>query len=155
MKIYISASWKNRLRVRKLAEALRKHNHEVFDFTDPQNRRTNEMSPEMVPEQFDPARDTYKKYLDRKEWREVVYENREEIKKADLIILLLPCGIDATADWALGVGLGKHSVIVGNPNKGERSEVHLWADEILDSIDDIIPWLEAHSYIEDFKWVSK
>ncbi|MHB8065394.1 MAG: hypothetical protein ACYDG2_22740 [Ruminiclostridium sp.] len=151
MKIYISASWKNRLRVRKLAETLRANNHEVFDFTDPQNRKTDEMPPESVPEQFDPVRHIYSRYLDRKEWREVVNENREEIRKADLVILLLPCGIDATADWALGVGMGKHSIIVGHPNKGERSEVHLWADEILNSKEDIIPWLKAHSDIGELK----
>jgi len=151
MKIYISASWKNRVRVRKLAETLRKNKHEVFDFTDPQNRRVNEMPPEMIPEQFDPTRHIYSKYLNRKEWQEVVNENREEIAKADLVILLLPCGIDATADWALGVGMGKPSIIVGHPNQGESSEVHLWADEILDSSEDIIPWLKANKDIKASK----
>lgn len=35
---------------------------------------------------------------------------------------------DATADWALGLGMGKRSIIVGHPLKGDRSEVLLWAD---------------------------
>lgn len=146
MRIYISASWKNRLLVRKLAEILREYNHEVFDFTDPRCRKTHETPPEMFPERFDPSRHIYRKYIDREEWRAVVNENREAIKWADLIILLLPCGIDATADWALGVGLGKRTVIVGHPNKGERSEVHLWADAMLDSVDDLIPWLQSYKY---------
>lgn len=151
MRIYLSASWKKRSEVRELAETLRKYNYEVFDFTDPQNRKKDEIPPERILEQFDPSRHIYSEYLDRKEWREVVNENREEIKKADLIILMLPCGIDATADWALGVGMGKHSIIVGHPGKGERSEVHLWADEILESTEDIIPWLKSHKDIEDLK----
>ncbi len=151
MKIYISTSWKNRVLVRKLAETLRLHGHEVFDFTDSQCRKTNETPPEMFPEQFDPSRHVYSRYIDRKEWREAVNENREAVKWADLIILLLPCGIDATADWALGVGMGKRSIIVGHPNKGERSEVHLWADDMLSSIDDIIPWLNSYCLIKPFK----
>lgn len=144
MKVYISASWKNRLLVRKLAGILRANNHEVFDFTDPSCRKTHETPPEMFPEQFDPSQHTYSKYINRKEWRAVVDENREAIKWADLIILLLPCGIDATADWALGVGMGKRTIIVGHPNKGERSEVHLWADTMLDSINDVIPSLQSN-----------
>ena len=151
MKIYISASWKNRVKVRELSETLRNYNYDVFDFTDPQNRKTNEVPPEMFLEQFDPSQHIYSKYLERKEWRDVVNENREEIEKADLIILLLPCGIDATADWALGVGMGKHSIIVGHPPKGEGSEVHLWADEIPDSKEDIISWLKSHKHIGDSK----
>ena len=144
MRIYISASWKNRLTVRSLAESLRKYGYEVFDFTDPANRKTFEAPPETYPERFDPSAHNYGRFLDRKEWRDAVNENRDEIKKADLIILLLPCGIDATADWALGVGMGKHSIIVGRPDDGERSEVHLWADDMLDGIEDIIPWLDSH-----------
>lgn len=145
MKIYISASWKNRLLVRKLAEDLRPYGHEVFDFTDPSCRRTHEAPPEMFPEQFDPSRHSYRNYIDREEWRAAVNENLEAIEWADLIILLLPCGIDATADWALGVGMGKRTIIVGHPDKGERSQVHLWADEILDSFNEIIPFLTSES----------
>lgn len=143
MKIYLSASWKNRLLVRRLAETLRLDGHEVFDFTDPKGRRANEVPPELFPEKFDPSKHIYREFINRKEWRDAVNENREAIKWADLIILLLPCGIDATADWALGIGMGKRSVIVGHPARGESSEVHLWADAMLGSAEDILPWLKS------------
>ncbi len=142
MKIYISASWKKRILVREVAETLRSYGHEVFDFTDPICRKNHETPPEMFPERFDPSIHKYREYLNRNEWKGAVYENREAIARSDLIILLLPCGIDATADWALGIGMGKRSIIVGHPPKGERSEVHLWADAMLDEVKDIIPWLE-------------
>jgi len=106
------------------------------------------------PKEFDPALHLYSKYINRKEWRDAVNENRDEIKKADLLILLLPCGIDATADWALGVGTGKKTIIVGHPGKGERSQVHLLADYILDSIEDIIPWLKTLTLSTDFSKMS-
>lgn len=144
MKIYISASWKKRVLVRELAETLRAHDHAVFDFTDPECRESDETPPEMFPEQFDPLKHFYRQYIHRNEWLNAVNENREAIQWADLIILLLPCGHDATADWALGVGMGKRSIIVGHPAKGDYSKVHLLADAILNHVEDIIPWLEAN-----------
>jgi len=36
----------------------------------------------------------------------------------------LPCGIDATADWAYAFAKGKETYIVGHPYAGERSPVH-------------------------------
>lgn len=151
MKIYISASWKNRKLVRELAQTLRLYGHEVFDFTDRNCRQNYETPPEMFPEQFDPSKHIYREYIDRDEWRDAVNENREAIKWSDLIILLLPCGIDATADWALGIGMGKRSIIVGHPKKGERSEVHLWADAILNDPNDILPWIDNIPSEKNFK----
>ncbi len=141
MNIYISSSWKNRDMVRKIAQDLHAMGHEVYDFTDPNCRKSPEIPPEMFPEQYDPEKHVYSEYLCRPEWAEAVSENRKAIEWADLIILLLPCGIDATADWALGVGMGKKSVVVGRPLKGERSPVHLWANAMFDSIADVYKWI--------------
>lgn len=146
MKIYLSASWKKISIVRELAQVLRANGHEVFDFSDPNCRQMVANPPEMYPEPFDPSSHIYGEYLNQDEWRAAVNENREEIARSDLIILLLPCGIDATADWALGIGMGKRSIIVGHPAKGERSEVHLWADAMLEDIKDVVPWLN-YNYI--------
>jgi hypothetical protein len=142
MRIYISASWKNRSTVRLLASVLREDGHEVYDFTDPRCRCTPELPPEKFPEQFDPDKHNYRDYLENQPaFRGAVDENRRAIEWCDLVILLLPCGIDATADWALGVGLGKQSVIVGNPKAGERSPTHLWANAMLDNVNDVIAWV--------------
>ncbi len=144
MKIYISASWKQVHRVRQLAELLRLSGHRVYDFTDQKARASKPIPPEIFPEKFDPSLQSYRDYLNRPEWKNAVYENRAAIEWADLIILLLPCGIDATADWAYGVGIGKKSIIIGHPENGDRSPVHLWADAILGSDDDVLSFLEKH-----------
>jgi len=138
MKIYISSSWKNREQVRELAITLRKYGNEVYDFTDPNCRKTPEIPPERYPEQFDPEKHRYKDYICKPEWYEAVYCNRDAIAWADTIILLLPCGIDAHADWALGVGMGKTSAVVGHPRKGERSPVHLWSDFMFDDVESLL-----------------
>jgi hypothetical protein len=144
MKIYISSSWKNRDQVRELAHRLRAHRHEVYDFTDPSCRNTPEIPPEAFPEQFDPAVHDYAKYMQNPYWIQAVQDNRKALEWCDAVILLLPCGNDAHADWALGVGLGKRSIVVGQPHKGERSPVHHWADAILRTLDDAVEWVDGH-----------
>lgn len=134
LKVYISSSWKNRDKVRELANLLKENDFGVFDFTNQKNRKHKICPPERFPEQFDPERHNYEQYMNcNEDWHNVVYENKNEIAHSDIIILLLPCGIDATADWAYGVGLNKYTVILGHPNKGERSPVHLWANMMIDS----------------------
>ena len=139
--IYISSSWKNRDDVRIWANKLRSHVKEVYDFTDPRCRTTPEIPPEMFEEQFDPKHHMYSLYLNKDEWRDAVVENKKAIERSDLILLILPCGIDATADWAYGLGLGKKSIIVGHPHKGERSPVHLWADAMVETADQALEWI--------------
>lgn len=141
MKVYISSSWKNREEVRAFAKLLRDCAHEVYDFTDPNCRKTPEIPPERFPEQFDPDKHHYPVYLDRKEWRMAVEENRLAIEESEVIALLLPCGIDSTADWALGVGMGKKSCVIGHPKKGERSPVHLWANAMMDTTQQALNWI--------------
>ena len=131
MKIYISSSWKNRMAVRNLAIELSQHGHDVYDFTNPDCRKNPEIPPESFPDEFDASKHIYSEYLNRTEWRNAVNENKAAIKWCDIILLLLPCGIDSTADWAFGLGLGKQSIVIGHPQNGERSPVHLWADKMV------------------------
>jgi hypothetical protein len=129
MNIFLASSWKNRDAVRKMATLLRERGFEVYDFTDPACRKTPEIPPEAYPEQFDPARMGYADYLKKAPaWREAVMANKDAIDACDVVVLMLPCGNDAHADWAYGVGRGKRSIVYGAPRAGERSPVHMWAD---------------------------
>lgn len=146
MNIYISSSWKNREQVRKAAIRLRELGYSVYDFTDPACRKTPEIPPEKYPELFDPEIHNYREYLNKREWREAVNGNRQAINESNLIILLLPCGIDSHADWAYGVGRGIPSIVLGHPQKGERSPVHLWSNGIFNDLDEFLSssWLEQN-----------
>lgn len=141
MNIYISASWKLRHDVRSLADMLRNAGHEVYDFTDPKCRNTPEMPPEKYPEQFDPLCHNYRKYLDKDEWRAAMMCNKDALDWCDQCWLLLPCGLDATADWAYAVGRGKATVVIGDPPAGERSPTHLWADAMFPRVLQALEWL--------------
>ena len=143
MKVYISSSWKNRIQVREMAIKLREMGHEVYDFTDPNCRKTPEIPPEKFPEEFDPEKHIYSQYIRKDEWVDAIIENRKAIQNSEFIILLLPCGNDSHADWAYGVGLGIPNIVVGQPRKGERSPVHMWSDEILDNTEQLYKYVEG------------
>ena len=81
--------------------------YEVYDFTDPQCRKSPEIPPEKFPAQFDPKVSTYREYISNPYWRGAVEGNRVAIAWSDVVVLLLPAGADSHADWALGVGMGK------------------------------------------------
>jgi glutaminase len=142
--IYISSSWKNRERVRELADLIRDAGYDVYDFTDPRCRKTPEIPPEKFPEQFDPAEHVYGEYLQNPAWREAVEENKKALDRCAAVVLLLPCGIDATADWAYAVGLGKKSVVIGHPPAGERSPVHLWANAMVEQGCEVVEYLRSN-----------
>lgn len=136
--VYLSASWKERERVRAAAIRLRDYGFDVYDFTDPSCRNAPEIPPERFPEQFDPARHVYREYITAvPEWRVAVDCNRRAIERCDIVALLLPCGNDAHADAFYGLGLGKRLVVVGQPRAGDRTPTHMWAHRIIDSDNDL------------------
>lgn len=139
--VYISSSWKQRIRVRKLATLLREAGFRVYDFTDPSCRKTPEIPPEKFPEQFDPDRHNYAEYINKPEWRAAVEENRRAIEKSEIVILLLPCGADAHADYGYALGLGKKAIVVGHPEKGARCPTHLWAEKIVETEKEAVRYL--------------
>ena len=142
--IFIAASWKQRDRVRKLANDIRELGHEVYDFTDPNCRKYKPIPPETFPEEYDPSIHLYKEYLNSyPDWKNAINENENAIDICTIAVLLLPCGIDATADWAVAVGKDKETYIIGSPNKGERHPVHLWADDIFRTDEDFLDFIKG------------
>lgn len=149
MKVYISSSWKNRKRVRTLADTLRAKGLEPFDFTDPRYRSEPDIPPERFPEPFDPQVHNYREYLNRPEWRAAVEGNRHALDNCDVCVLLLPCGADAHSDWAYAVGRGKRSIVVGTQRAGERTPTHWWADTITESDEATIALLQDWKAAQD------
>ena len=149
MRVYISASWKQRERVRKVADTLRAAGHQVYDFTDSACRtlvlgiaEAREIPPEEYPENFDPARHVYAEYIQSvPDWRRAVLQNRAALRWCDAVVLLLPAGCDAHADWAFGVGLGKLTLVAGSPLAGDKTPTHMWADGFVARDDEVCGWL--------------
>ena len=139
--IYLSSSWKQRDRVRAMANRLREAGLKVYDFTDPSCRKVPEIPPERFPDQFKRANGTYREYITRvPEWTQAILCNKEAIDNSRMVLLLLPCGHDAHSDWAYGVGRGCKTAVVGSPPDGERVPTHQWADAILDTDEEGFHW---------------
>lgn len=139
--VFIASSWKNREHVRSLANLCRKNGFDVYDFTDPSCRVCEEIPPEKCTETFDPDVHKYSDFINQPKFLAAVYENRQMLKVCSVVILILPCGIDATADWAYALGQGATSVIIGNPKKGEFSPTHAWANAIVETDEEAIKYL--------------
>lgn len=107
-------------------------------FTDERCRDTPLIPPEKYPELFDPDKHRYKEYLSKAEFKQAVDGNRRAIEASDIVVLLLPAGVDAHSDWAYGIGKGKVTIVVGHPIAGERHPVHLWADFMVDTEEECI-----------------
>ena len=133
MKIYIASSWKNAEHVRSLSAILRNNDHEVFDFTDMNNR----------PDGLD------KFVFGAKEWAEYSGKNPEQIDWkdfltweptirafesdkagidwADAVILLLPSGRSSHLEAGYAVGCGKPLFIFGDLPIGEFDAMYGFA----------------------------
>ena len=144
LKIYIASSWKNKAKVREIANQLRKDGHKVYDFTDPETRKVPEELPPDAVREFDPEKHKYSEFIRNRNFYASVMDNQEAIRKCDLVIMLLPCGNDSHADWAYGVGQGKASIVTGQPQKGGQSYTQLWADKIIDNPDDIYEYIKEN-----------
>ncbi len=132
-KIYIASSWKNASNVRFLANLLRLDKHQVFDFTDTENR----------PDGLD------KFVFGAKAWAEFSGKNSNEIEYkdfltwpptqrafksdkagldwADTVILLLPSGRSSHLEAGYGVGKGKELFIFGDLPVGEFDAMYGFA----------------------------
>jgi|GEM_PF-6877283 len=96
MKVFVASSWKNREKVRDMSIRLRRDGHKVYDFTDSECRKVQECPPEKQQGPFDQSKHkSYSAYLRTANYMyAAVMNNQEEIRKCDLLIMLLPCGND-------------------------------------------------------------
>jgi hypothetical protein len=150
MNIYIASSWKNRSQVNEVARKLRNMGHKVYDFTDPCCRSADGIPPEQYPKEFDPEKHQYSVYIHNPAWMSAVEEDFGAIQKAEIVVLLLPCGNDAHADFGAAIGMGKTTVVVGQPKKGERSPVHTWANRVLDTVDELYNYIKVKAIEKDY-----
>jgi len=129
-----------------MATKLRLDGHKVYDFTDRECRKTPEFPHDKRPESFDAKKHkSYRLHLESApQLYAAVMNNQEAIRWCDLVILLLPCGNEAHADWGYGVGLGKASIITGHPREGDYSATHLWADKIIDDPEDVYAFIREN-----------
>ena len=132
-KIYIASSWKNALKVRDLAALLRIHGHQVFDFTDTNNRPANLDKFVFGAKQwaeFSGKNPDQIEYIDFLTWpptKRAFASDRAGLDWADTVVLLIPSGRSSHLEAGYGVGQGKELFIVGNLPIGEFDAMYGFA----------------------------
>lgn len=130
-RIYIATSWKNERIVRRIAALLRVKGHQVFDFTDPENR------PKGVDNfVFSAAYLTgnktseidWKEFLDWPETKRAFKADKSGLDWANTVLMILPCGRNAHLEAGYGVGRGKDLFIFGSLPRGEYEAMYGFAD---------------------------
>lgn len=132
-KIYIASSWKNAERVRKLANFLRESGHEVFDFTDPDNRPNNMDKFVFGAKQWaeysgkNPDQTEYKDFLTWEPTQRAFKSDKAGLDWADTVVLVLPSGRSSHLEAGYGVGAGKELFIFGDLPVGEFDAMYGFA----------------------------
>ena len=130
-RIYIASSWKNASLIRAVAHVLRNRGHEVFDFTDPENRVAG------IDNFVFRASEWPGKTLDEIDWLEFLeYEPTKRAFKTDksgldwanTVLMLLPCGRNAHLEAGYGAGRGKDLFILGDLPIGQYETMYLFAE---------------------------
>ncbi len=131
MKIYLASSWKNKEKVRELAESLRAALGfiEVDDFTDPSLGRFvfswDELEDEYknIPGKVVPSSSYANaiKFLEDDRAQKAFVEDVSRIDWADVLILILPCGKSAHMELGYAAANGK-KIIVYAPDGFKRED---------------------------------
>lgn len=132
-RIYIASSWTNASDVQRLASILRLHGHEVFDFTDSENR----------PDGLENYVFDYREWCDYTntdpdavDWIEFLLwpptekafaSDKAGLDWADTVVLLLPSGRSSHLEAGYAVGQGKTLFIYGDLPLGEFDAMYLFA----------------------------
>lgn len=135
MKIYIATSWKNAFACRTLAELLRKHGHEVYDFTDPKcNKHVFSMAEYLKKIKINgivdlKPEDITQSMLNSMSAARNAYESDiAGVQWSDCVVMFLPCGNSAHMEAGYAKGAGKKLYITGTQKPGDYDVMRLMAD---------------------------
>ena len=130
-KIYVASSWKNVETVRDLSECLRENGHQVFDFTDVNNRvdgldkfvfNAESWSGEPL-ETID-----WLNFMEYSATKRAFKSDKAGLDWADTIILVVPSGRSSHLEAGYGVGQGKELYIWGDLPLGEFDTMYGFAN---------------------------
>ena len=113
---FISSRWRNRDQVIDLTEKMRELGLRVLSFLEYHpNREDVLLDPEKVMKRFE------SRFQDDEVVKQLSDLDLEHIRKADVVILLLPAGISAHMEIGYAYGLGKECILIGKPEKTETT----------------------------------
>lgn len=108
MYIYVASSWRNEFQPAVVA-ALREDGFEVYDFKDDDGFRWTEVDPEWLAWPQDIAK--YLAGLQHPCAERGFQRDMTALKRADLCVMVMPCGMSASLETGYAIGAGKPTAI--------------------------------------------
>src|SRR3990167_4994167 len=143
MKIYVASSWRN-LAQPYVVEVLRDAGHEVYDFRNPAagdhgfgwRQCVSDKPPEATDIEYIPA-----PLLDPRRFRDEILthpiakaafsKDMNALRRADVTVLVLPCGRSAHLELGWAVGAGQRTVVLLDNPLSEPELMYLMCDELV------------------------
>mgnify|MGYP000003656940 FL=1 len=149
-KVYVASSWSNESQPRIVA-FLREREHEVYDFRNPERKtdfRWSQISGNWEKMETD-------EYLDALEHPLVEAEFRSDfdaMRRADICVLVLPCGASAHSEAGWMKGTGKKVIVY--QNRSQRPELmYKLFDGIFPTVADVTRFLKEFDRLNNLKTV--
>ena len=133
---FIASRWRNRDKVLELVKQLRERNKTVFSFFEGSKKVFSIFDSKLDPESVMKKFESTKKWQKDQRVRKIFEKDVEGLKKAKVLILLLPAGKSAHIEAGVAYGLGKKCILIGDQKEAES--LYFIFDEIYPSIDDYL-----------------
>jgi hypothetical protein len=144
--IYVASSWRNAEQP-NVVRTLRSYGHGVYDFRRPTDASSGFHWFGIDPAWEDWDIDEYKAALKRPLAHTGFSQDSMALRRADLLVLVLPSGRSAHLEAGYHMGLGKAAAVLAY-GKVEPELMYLWFDLITDTLEEIVDWCGGKHLIE-------
>lgn len=131
-KIYVASSWRNAFH-QDVVKFLREHGHEVYDFKNPPHGKGGFAWSDIDQRWEEWSTDEYRNALNHPIAEHGFNSDFDGMKRADVCVMVLPCGRSANTEAGWMKGSGKR-VFVYSPVKQEPELMYKLYDGISDSM---------------------
>jgi hypothetical protein len=141
MRVYVASSWRNEARQQEVVRALRNANagHEVYDFRNPAPGEHGFSWRECAtPEQLLDPRRFRDEVLISMPARRGFTLDMTALKRADVTVLVLPCGRSAHLELGFAVGAGQLTYVLLDDPVSEPELMYLACDRICVSVAELV-----------------
>lgn len=116
MEIFIASPWKNREEVNYLSEEIKKRGHGAHSFIE---SGANLLTGQPIEDEMKIFSEVLKNWESDEHVSHIFSSELENLKKSDVVILLLPAGISSHLEAGIAYGWGKKCILIGPINKPE------------------------------------
>lgn len=140
MRVYVASSWRNQYQP-AVVSALRSEGFAVYDFRNPEPGNDGfswrAIDPDWESHKEDVA--SYLKLLEHPIAEAGFKLDMDALKSADIVVMVMPCGMSASLETGYAVGAGKPTCVFV-PGLREPDLMAKMADLITDEVDSMLVW---------------